>query len=117
MINERDPIYGLNGLHFRQWDFTASHDILTVALNATAVTDKIIDEVKQWQQRPLESHYPLVWLDAIHYKVKDDGRYKTPCLVCLCNAHRLKAWISTTYIYRSLIGDTTLSLLTLTPRT
>ncbi len=42
----------------------------------SAVTDKIIDEVKQWQQRPLESHYPLVWLDAIHYKVKDDGRYK-----------------------------------------
>ena len=41
----------------------------------TAVTDKIIDEVKQWQQRPLESHYPFVWLDAIHYKVKDQGRY------------------------------------------
>ena len=42
----------------------------------SAVTDKIVDEVKQWQQRPLESHYPLVWLDAIHYKVKEDGRYK-----------------------------------------
>jgi len=41
----------------------------------TAVTDKIIDGVKQWQQRPLESHYPFVWLDAIHYKVKDQGRY------------------------------------------
>ena len=41
----------------------------------TTVTDKIIDEVKQWQQRPLESHYPFVWLDAIHYKVKDQGRY------------------------------------------
>ena len=42
----------------------------------SAVTDKIIDEVKQWQQRPLESHYPFVWLDAIHYKIKEDGRYK-----------------------------------------
>ena len=42
----------------------------------SAVTDKIIDEVKQWQQRPLESHYPMVWLDAIHYKVKEDGRYR-----------------------------------------
>jgi len=41
----------------------------------TAVTDKIIDEVKPWQQRPLESVYPFVWLDAIHYKVKDQGRY------------------------------------------
>lgn len=41
----------------------------------SAVTDKIIGEVKAWQQRELESHYPFVWLDAIHYKVKDKGRY------------------------------------------
>jgi putative transposase len=47
--------------------------------NATisAVTDKLIPELKQWQQRPLESHYPFVWLDAIHYKVKTDGRYES----------------------------------------
>lgn len=45
--------------------------------NATisAVTDKLIPELKAWQQRPLDSHYPFVWLDAIHYKVKEDGRY------------------------------------------
>ncbi len=45
--------------------------------NATisAVTDKLIPELKAWQQRPLESHYPFVWLDAIHYKVKENGRY------------------------------------------
>ncbi len=41
----------------------------------SAITDKIIAEVKEWQQRPLESHYPFVWMDAIHYKVKDNGRY------------------------------------------
>lgn len=45
--------------------------------NATisTVTDKLIPEIKLWQQRPLDSHYPFVWLDAIHYKVKQDGRY------------------------------------------
>jgi transposase-like protein len=45
--------------------------------NATisAVTDTLISELKAWQQRPLDSHYPFVWLDAIHYKVKQDGRY------------------------------------------
>jgi len=43
----------------------------------TAITDKIIAEVREWQQRPLESLYPFVWLDAIHYKVKDNGRYKS----------------------------------------
>ena len=40
-----------------------------------AVTDKVIPELKAWQQRPLESHYPFVWLDAIHYKVRESGTY------------------------------------------
>ena len=47
----------------------------------STITDKIIDTVKAWQQRPLDSHYPFVWLDAIHYKVKAEGRYRN------------KAWI------------------------
>lgn len=41
----------------------------------SAITDKIIDKVKQWQARPLDSMYPFVWLDAIHYKIKDGGKY------------------------------------------
>ena len=41
----------------------------------SAITDKIIDKVKSWQSRPLESVYPFVWLDAIHYKIKDGGKY------------------------------------------
>jgi len=70
-------MYGL-GMSYRD---IASHVEELYGINVStatisAVTDKIIDEVKQWQQRPLESHYPLVWLDAIHYKVKEDGRYK-----------------------------------------
>ena len=41
----------------------------------SAITDKKITRVKEWQSRPLENIYPFVWLDAIHYKVKEDGRY------------------------------------------
>ncbi|HCR3333877.1 TPA: IS256 family transposase [Morganella morganii] len=41
----------------------------------SAVTDKVIPELKQWQQRPLEAIYPFIWLDAIHYKIREDGRY------------------------------------------
>ena len=37
----------------------------------SAITDKVIPELKQWQSRPLDAIYPIVWLDAIHYKVKD----------------------------------------------
>ncbi|MCE7732399.1 IS256 family transposase [Vibrio campbellii] len=41
----------------------------------TSVTDRLIPELKEWQQRPLDALYPFVWLDAIHYKVREDGRY------------------------------------------
>ncbi len=40
----------------------------------SAITDKIIPEVKEWQSRPLEEIYTIVWLDAMHYKVKEDHR-------------------------------------------
>ncbi len=44
--------------------------------NATlsAITDKIIPTVKEWQARPLENVYPIVWLDAIHYKIRENGK-------------------------------------------
>lgn len=45
------------------------------AATISAVTDKVIPELKQWQQRPLETLYPFVWLDAIHYNIREDGRY------------------------------------------
>ena len=41
----------------------------------SGVTDRLIPELKEWQQRPLDAIYPMVWLDAIHYKVRDNGRY------------------------------------------
>ena len=41
----------------------------------STVTDKIIPMLTEWKARPLEEVYPFVFLDAIHYKVKEDGRY------------------------------------------
>ncbi len=41
----------------------------------THITDKLLPELKAWQQHPLEALYPFVWLDAIHYKIKHDGHY------------------------------------------
>ena len=38
------------------------------------VTDKILPIVKEWQQRPLESVYAVVFLDAIHYHVRSEGQ-------------------------------------------
>ena len=41
----------------------------------SAVTDKILPMLQEWRVRPLEELYPFIFLDAIHYKVKDEGRY------------------------------------------
>ena len=41
----------------------------------STVTDKIIPLLQEWKTRPLEEIYPFIFLDAIHYKVKEDGRY------------------------------------------
>ncbi|HJW28194.1 MAG TPA: IS256 family transposase [Saprospiraceae bacterium] len=52
------------------------------------ITDRIIEDVKAWQNRPLESVYPFMWLDAIHYKVKEDGAIKTKAVYCLLGVNR-----------------------------
>ena len=41
------------------------------------ISEKIMPEVTAWQNRPLEKVYPFVFMDAIHYKVKEDHRYIT----------------------------------------
>jgi putative transposase len=40
----------------------------------SAVTDRVWSEILEWQQRPLSPCYPIVYLDAIFYKVREDGR-------------------------------------------
>ncbi|ANP65571.1 IS256 family transposase [Vibrio parahaemolyticus] len=42
-----------------------------------AVTDKLLPELHAWRERELERIYPIVWLDAIHYKIKENGRFIT----------------------------------------
>ena len=41
------------------------------------ISEKIMPEVNEWQNRPLESVYPFVFMDAIHYKVKENHQYIT----------------------------------------
>lgn len=41
------------------------------------ISEKIMPEVNAWQNRPLESVYPFVFMDAIHYKVKENHQYIT----------------------------------------
>lgn len=43
----------------------------------TAITDRIIPAIKEWQNRLLENVYPVIWLDAMHFKVRQDGTVKS----------------------------------------
>ena len=76
--NLQDKIIGLYGLgmslrdissHIKEmYDSDISHTVLS------QITDRVIPEVKAWQNRPLESVYCIVWLDAMHYKVRVEGK-------------------------------------------
>lgn len=48
------------------------------------ITDKVLPLITDWQARPLETVYPVVYLDAIHYKVKQDGKIISKAMyICL----------------------------------
>lgn len=52
-------------------------DLYGIELSAdmvSKITDKILPDVKEWQSRPLEPMYPFIFMDAIHYKIREDGR-------------------------------------------
>ncbi len=76
--NLSEKIIGLYGLgmslrdissHIKEmYDTDISHTVLS------QITDKVIPDIKAWQSRPLESLYCIVWMDAMHYKVRVDGK-------------------------------------------
>lgn len=74
-----EKILSMYGLGMSYADITKHiEEIYQISISTatiSAITDKIIDKVKAWQSRPLDSMYPFVWLDAIHYKIKDGGKY------------------------------------------
>ena len=53
------------------------NDLYGIDLSAemvSKITDRILPQVKEWQSRPLNAVYPFVFMDCIHYKVREDGR-------------------------------------------
>lgn len=55
--------------HFRElYDYEVSDGTIS------AITDQLLPEIREWQNRPLETIYPVIWMDAMHYKVREEGR-------------------------------------------
>ena len=53
------------------------NDIYGIDISDTTVnqiTDKVLLEAREWQQRPLESVYAVVFMDAIYYHVRSEGQ-------------------------------------------
>ncbi|NTV45430.1 MAG: IS256 family transposase [Chlorobiales bacterium] len=71
-------VMGLYGIGMSYEDIAAHLDeMYGVDLSPammTAITDKIIPRLREWQTRPLESVYPIVWMDALFYKVRQEGQ-------------------------------------------
>src|SRR5690554_6277897 len=50
------------------YDTEISHNVLT------EITDRIIPDIKQWRNRRLDVMYCIVWMDAMHFKVREEGK-------------------------------------------
>jgi putative transposase len=68
----------------------------------SAVTDSVLDEVTQWQNRPLERVYAIVFFDALRVKIRDEGTVKNKSVYLAigqrCSGHKeiLGLWIEQT---------------------
>ena len=76
--NLEKKIIGMYGLGMSLRDISdhikEMYDTDISAGTLSAITDRIIPQVKEWQARSLEEVYCIVWLDAMFYKVKDGGK-------------------------------------------
>ena len=59
------------------YGFETSHETIS------AVTDKVIPLIQEWQQRPLEPVYPIIYLDALHVKMRDGMSASNKAVYCV----------------------------------
>ena len=66
------------------------------------ITDVVVDEIKAWQSRPLDEVYPILYVDGIRIRVKDDGVVTTKTAYLAIGVdvdgrkHALGCWIQDT---------------------
>lgn len=48
------------------------------------ITDHLLDDIRAWQNRPLDDQYAVIWIDAIHYKMRHEGKVASKaCMLAL----------------------------------
>jgi len=63
-------VRGIQGFLLEQYKVEVGHDFIST------VTDGVLAEVLEWQNRPLELMYPVVFFDALRVKIRDEGTVK-----------------------------------------
>ena len=58
------------------------YDIDISDSTVSRITDKILSVVREWQEGPLEEVYAVVFMDAIHYHVRSEGRIVKRAVYC-----------------------------------
>lgn len=79
MIDEiEDAVTGLYARGMSTSDISEQvHEIYGIEISSGTVsniTNRLLDDIHAWQNRPLEASYPVVWLDGIRFKVRHQGK-------------------------------------------
>lgn len=82
-------LYG-RGMSYRdiQDQLKEMYDVELSVGTLNSITDRILPDILEWQQRPLESVYPVMWLDAMHFKVREHGKVVTKAVYNILGVNR-----------------------------
>jgi len=54
----------------------------------SAITDQVLPAMQAWRTRSLEAVYPIVWMDCIHYKIREDGKTVSRAIYCILGINK-----------------------------
>ncbi len=57
-------------VHFMEQIYRVKYSSSQISI----ITDSLLEDIFEWQQRPLEDQYAVLWIDAIHYKIRQDNK-------------------------------------------
>lgn len=75
---------------------TKMYNVDISAGKISQITDQVLPELERWRTRQLESFYPIVYMDAVHFKVRHEGKYETQAFYTVYSVN----W----YGHRDLLG-------------
>ena len=54
-----------------------SYGVKYSPMQVSIITNRLLEDIKEWQIRPLDAEWAVLWIDAIHYKIRHEGRVVT----------------------------------------